>query len=197
MERHLNDIGEWKIALVENSNDDQSANAFSKILAVEKTSWKETWRLRTERTVDEDLVWIWTSSCSLAKTNPDFRRKIWFLGLNNQIVAYSLVIQYKGTAFIAKTSYADQYSMLHLGLFVNNAVIKDLISKKEVQRIDFMTNLHFMKTWTSTCLPRVRFMISNGIIPNLFDYTVRNLIGKALTQNQLLSTLTKFTNALG
>jgi hypothetical protein len=194
MERRLNDVGEWKITLVENTNDEQSTNdAFNKILDVEKMSWKETWRLQNKQTIDEDLLWIWKSSSSVENTNPDFKRKIWFLELNDQTVAYTLVIQYKGTAFACKTSYADQYRQLYLGVYVTNAAIKDLFNKKEVQRFDFMTNLPFCKIWSATYLPRVGYIISEGIVPNLFEHTIRNSrIGKVLKQNLPLKSLAKF-----
>lgn len=194
IERNLNNTGKWKITLVESTNNEESTNdTFKKILHVEKMSWKETLRSR----VDEDLLWIWKSSSSATKTNSDFERKIWFLELNDQTLAFTLVIQYKGTAFIAKTSFAEQYRRLCLGLCVNNAAIKALFDEKEVKRIDFMTSVPFTRIWATTCLPRVRYIISEGIIWNLLEYTVRKLRrGKALAQNPLLARLVKFYRSM-
>jgi hypothetical protein len=194
-QRHLSAIGEWKNVLIETSNDDLSANdALSRIHAVEKKSWKEDWRLKVRHDRDQDLEGIWKTSRLLVKTNPDYKVMIWFLELNNASVAYTLVIQYKDTAWIVKTSYADEYARLSMGIFVNNAVIQDLFSKRAVQKIDFMTDLPFMTTWHPISASRVKFKIVTRGIPTLFCVIWDSRIGKLLSRTPLLSRFISFTS---
>jgi hypothetical protein len=148
------------------------------MMAIERMSWKENWRLQTACTIDKDLLWIWDSSLSAAKTNPDFKCKIWFLELNDQAIEYHLVIEYRGTAFFTKTSYAEKYRQLSLGIFVRNAIIADQFRRREVETIDFLTNLPYMKTWNVICLPRVRFTLNESVMPYLFGVKVIALLNR-------------------
>jgi CelD/BcsL family acetyltransferase involved in cellulose biosynthesis len=193
-QRRLSEVGEWKSVFIETSDDDQSANdALSKIHAVEKMSWKEDWRLQAGHGMDQDLEGIWKTSRLLVKANPDFKLMIWFLELSDRPVAYSLVIQYKGTAWIVKTSFADEYRCLSLGIYVVNAAIQDLFSKGTVQKIDFMTDLPFMKTWHPLSMPRVKFKIVTGNLPTLSRFVRDSPIGPMLYRTPILSTFVSFT----
>ena len=107
------------------------------------------------------------------RTCPDFKRSVWFLELNGQAIAYSLVIQYKGTAYMAKTSYNNQYRHFYPGIYINNVAIRDLFNSGRISMIDFMTNLPFMKTWTHRRLLRVRFLLWKGFLPNLLELTIQ------------------------
>jgi len=81
-------------------------------MIIEKMGWKENWRLQTGSKVDNALLWDWACSLSMAKTNPDFKFKICFVKLNDETIAYDSVIEYRGTAFFLKTSYAEKYTAL-------------------------------------------------------------------------------------
>jgi hypothetical protein len=191
----LDKIGKWKIILFENGNfGDNACTIRSKILEVENKSWKEKWRLQNAQIVDKDLLWLLSASPLAAKNNPDFQLKVWFLELNDKTVAYSLIIQYKGTAFIAKTSYSNRYRRLYLGLHINNAVVKDLFTENKCCLIDFMTNLPFQEIWSSTCMPRVRCLIKGGAVTNFLDNTIRNSkIHLALNKAPFLGSLANLT----
>lgn len=166
--RNLDEKGEWKIIVKENFQNDQTVQeTFDKIMTIEKMSWKANWRLETGCTVDKDLQWIWNASLSANKNNSDFKCKIWFLELNNQTIAYHLVIEYDRTAFITKTSFAEKYRNLNPGIFVHQAIISEQIRRRETQTIDFLTNLPFMKTWNVKCYPRVTFTLNRSSILNL------------------------------
>jgi len=158
MERILDRAGLWRITCIK--NEDKESDAFERILEVEKTSWKEMWRIRMGTEMDEDLLLIWSGAQHTAATEPDFKWRAWFLELNDQTLAYSLVLQYKETAFIIKTSYNSCYKRFSPGICVNNAAIHELFNEGHVRDIDFSTDLPFMRTWTSTCLPRVRVIMS-------------------------------------
>jgi hypothetical protein len=175
--RNIDEKGEWKVEIVENLQNDQNAkDSFNKMMTIERTSWKEKWRLQAGCTIDKDLLWFWDSSLSATKTNPDFKCKIWFLELNNQSIAYHFVIEYRGTAFITKTSFAEKYRQLSPGIFVHQAIIAELFRTREIETIDFLTNLPFMKTWSTTCLPRVTFTLNKSYVSNPF---IRNIIALA------------------
>jgi hypothetical protein len=175
--RNLDERGEWKINIVENLQNDQNAkDSFDKMMTIERMSWKEKWRLQTGCSVDKDLLWFWDSSLSATKTNPDFKCKIWFLEVNNQSIAYHFVIEYRGTAFITKTSFDEKYRQLSPGIFLHQAIIAELFRTREIETIDFLTNLPFMKTWNATCLPRVTFTLNRSFISNLFIRKVMALV---------------------
>ena len=167
--RNLDENGEWKIIVKENVQNEQNIQeTFDKIMAIEKNSWKGNWRIENGCTIDKDLLWIWNASLLETKSNPDFKCKIWFLELNNQTIAYHLVIEYLGTTFITKTSFAEKYRNFSPGIFVHQAIITEQIRSKETNTIDFLTNLPFMKTWKVKCYPRVTFTLKRSLISDLF-----------------------------
>jgi hypothetical protein len=183
-ERDLTKIGEWKITHIGKSSDDHMVSeAITKVFDIEKLSWKQTWRLNAGQTSDDDLLCLWKSLAVLQKSNPNFDSSIWLLELNNKPVAYCIIIQYAGTAFIAKTSYIEQYKSLHLGYYIINAAIKDLFNQTNVRTIDFMTNLYFMKIWTSTYHYRNTILLHNGKISSLIEKIIAetSVILKAVT----------------
>ena len=168
--RNLDKIGKWKIILVDDLLNDQNVqDTFDKMMAIEKMSWKENWRLQTGSTVDKALLWDWESALSVARTNSDFKFKIWFLELNDQAIAYDSVIEYKGTAYFLKTSYAEKYRQLNPGIFICNYLISDQFRRQENKTIDFLTNLPYLKRWNVICSPRVRFTLSKGVMLDLFE----------------------------
>lgn len=158
IERNLDRAGSWRIICVENGN--KGSDATKKIFDVERTSWKEAWRTRMGEEMDQDLLMIWKGLQYTARTEPDFKWSVWFLELNDQTLAYTLVLQYKEEAFIVKTSYDERYKKFYPGIYVNNAAICELFNKRQVRNIDLLADLPFHRTWTSICLPRVRVMIA-------------------------------------
>jgi hypothetical protein len=179
--KNLDKMGKWKIIVVEDLLNDQNAqDAFDKMMAIEKMSWKENWRVQTDSTIDKVLLWNWDSSLSLAKINPDFKFKIWFLELNDQAIAYDSVIEYKGTAFFVKTSYAEKYKQLYPGIFICNVLIADQFRRQEAETIDLLTNLPYMKRWKVICSPRVRFTLSESTMSNLFEAKMIALLSRSL-----------------
>jgi len=158
IERHLDRAGAWRITCIDNGNTE--SDVYGRVLDVEKKSWKEAWRTRREMKIDPDLFMIWKGSQYTARTQPDFKWSIWFLELNDQPLAYTLVLQYKGMAFLMKTSYDERFKRFSPGMYILNTAIRELFHKREVRNIDFLTDFPFERTWTSMCLPRVRVMMS-------------------------------------
>lgn len=174
IERKLDRAGSWRIINIENGN--RGPDVIKKILDVERRSWKEEWRTRNGAKVDQNLLMIWKGSQHTVRTEPDFKWNVWFLELNNQTLAYTLVFQYKEVAFIMKTSYDERFKRFYPGICVINAAIRELFNKEHVRSIDFLTDLPFMRTWTPIYLPRVRVVTSQrGILPT----TVKSVFANA------------------
>jgi CelD/BcsL family acetyltransferase involved in cellulose biosynthesis len=164
IERKLDQAGSWKVVCIDGNDESETVK---KILAVERTSWKEKWRVQRGEKTDKDLMAILQASLHTAGREPDFKWKVWFLELNRQTLAYLLVLQYKKIAFITKGSYNEKYKRFYPGIYIRNYVIHELFNKGEVRSIDFLTNLPYHRTWTSICVPRVRVALSKGVVPTI------------------------------
>lgn len=169
LKQNLNRAGSWKIICI--GNEDKESAVIEKILNVERMSWKHLWRTRRGMGTDQDLLMIWNGAQYMARIEPNFKWSVWFLELNEQTIAYALVLQYKKVAFIVKTSYDKRYKKLQPGIYINNEAIRDLFNKRQVGKIDYLTDLPFHRNWTSICLPRVKVMMSRrGIVPIIMGY---------------------------
>jgi len=158
IERNLTRLGTWKITSCQKGNEE--SEVIKKILDVESTSWKEKERTQSGMEIDQDLLVIWNGALRTTQTVPDFNWKIWFLEAGEKTLAYAMIFIYRETAFIVKTSYDERYKRFYPGIFVINEAIRDLLNERQVKRIDFLTDLPFMKTWTSLSLPRVGLVMS-------------------------------------
>ncbi len=104
-------------------------------------------------------------SSSSTKDNIRFlRRKVWFLELEGQPVAYSIVLQYKGVAYIVKTAFVEAYSRLGPGRYMIYATVRGLFEDKEVEKIDFQTYYPIVRSWRVNCVKRVRIRLGNRAI---------------------------------
>jgi hypothetical protein len=186
IERKLNQIGPWKIDYVENVCN--RPDVLKKILGVERNSWKDSWRNKMQIVSDEDLLMIWEGSQIIAETKPDFKGCVWFLQINHEIVAYTFIIKYKGTAFITKTSYDNKYRKFYIGKYLMNTAIRDLFNEGKTKAIDFMTDLPFMTFWNPLSLPRVDVDMSKG---NLAKF-VQSLNSNTYVPQVLKDILCKF-----
>jgi len=162
IERNLTRFGSWRITSREKGNEE--SEVIKKILDVESTSWKEEERTQSGMEIDQDLQVIWNGALRTTQTVSDFNWKIWFLEAGEKTLAYAMIFIYKETAFIVKTSYDERYKRFYPGIFVINEAIRELFNERQVKRIDFLTDLPFMKTWTSLSLPRVGVVMSKRSI---------------------------------
>jgi len=174
IERHLDRAGSWRITRLE--NDKIGSAVFERILDVEKMSWKEGWRTRIGMKIDPDLPMIWKAAQYTARTEPGFKWSVWLLELDGKTLAYCLFLQYKGVAFDVKTSYDARYKRFYPGVCINNAAINEMFKKREVRRIDFLTDLPFHRTWTSMCLPRVRVTMSRKGVSSTLMHASTKLV---------------------
>ncbi len=162
-EKKLDQAGPWKTVCVVGN---EGTGVIERILDVERRSWKDVWRNQNGNNVDEDLMTILNASQTTAKNEPAFKWKVWFLELNGQTIAYLLVIHYKNTAYLTKTSFDEKYRKFYPGQFLRKSVIFDLFNEGQTNTIDFLTDLPHHQTWTSLCKQRVTITMAKGIIPN-------------------------------
>jgi len=177
IEQNLSQAGLWKITSAEKGSN--QLGVVEKIFDVEKMSWKEEWRVRAGKK-DTDLLIILAGSQHMAEIEPSFKWDVWFLELNNQTLAYWLVIQYKEVAYLAKTSYDKRYEGFSPGICVLNAVIRELFNGP-TKKVDFLTELPFMKIWTDLRMPRVRVVMSkSSALLNFIRFTLSTKAAKGI-----------------
>jgi hypothetical protein len=166
LERRLDRSGSWRIRRL--SCDGRDPGAIERIHWVEKMSWKESWRKREKRNTDEDLLLALRGSATTAGRELDFRPWGCFLELGGQTLAYVLVLEYKGTAILLKTSFDERFREYYPGTYVLNESIRQLFDEGRVATIDLVTNLTFHSRWSPELLGRVRVAISRGhVLPIL------------------------------
>jgi len=158
-ERKLSQAGDWHLSLFENESFGKNV-VYEKIVSIEKLSWKKTF---SEKSHEEDslLGWLLDSAKHLANNNSPVKLKVWLLELNNLPIAYTFECDYKNTAFIIKTSFAEKYKNLSPGFFVNNNAIKDLFEKREVRKIDFLSSFLLVQKWCPSFFPRMRVTVGD------------------------------------
>jgi hypothetical protein len=179
IERKLNSAGSWKIEELQDKQNEKEV--IQRIVEIEKTSWKEAWRRDQQVFNDEQLLQLWEVSSSAIGKFPGFSRTVCFLELNGQPIAYSFSIQYKGVAYIAKTSYNNKYRKLYPSIYAINKTLSCLFDCSNITLIDFMTNLPFMKRWTPKQMSRVRLSLRKGLLPNLVFFAFQQpQIGKIM-----------------
>lgn len=171
-ERKLDQIGSWRIMSIENVSN--RPDVLERILDVERMSWKEPWRSKMHMTIDEDLFMIWEGSQRAARIESDFKCSVWFLEVNNETAAYAVAIKYKGTAFLAKTSFDNRYRKFYIGKLLTTMLIRDLFNGGQIKTIDFMTDLPFMNAWTFSSLNRATVLMWKGEIPTLAERVISN-----------------------
>lgn len=86
-----------------------TSESIKKIHSVEQTSWKHNWRKQHGITEDSTLNPILRASKPDEKTNPIYASEVWFLESAGQPIAYTLVLLYKETGFLVKTSYNSEF----------------------------------------------------------------------------------------
>jgi len=160
IQKKLDRAGLHRVICLERKN--RESNVFKKILKIDRLSWKEHWRSKRRMNFDPDLPIHWFGAAESARTVPNFKNTVWFLELNNRLIAYAIVHIYKQIATIAKTSYDQRYRSYYPGIYLINSIIEALFKQGKIRMIDFMTDMEFMRTWTNTVLGRVRILAAKG-----------------------------------
>jgi len=170
LERRLDQAGSWRIVRV--SCDGKDPAAIERILAVEKMSWKNVWR---KGSADENLSMILRACNRTAASEPDFKPWACLLELNGETIGYCLVLEYKATAVLAKTSFDDRFRGLYPGTYVLNEAIRQLFDGGRVRTIDFATAIPFHRRWSSTRPWRLRVTMCRGkVLGAVLGFVARN-----------------------
>jgi hypothetical protein len=170
--RKFSQIGAVEITCVQNPRDD--ATVLERILGIERLSWKETYRKQKQQVIDTSIPMLCSASLATAKSEPDFEWRVYFLELNKMAIAYSLVLKYKDTAYIAKITYDEGYRRYYPGIYLINGILKEEFTLRRVRNIDFQTDMQFMETWTKKRLLRFRALVSRGVLPFVIHAFVMN-----------------------
>jgi CelD/BcsL family acetyltransferase involved in cellulose biosynthesis len=167
MKRKLDRAGTWRIHYVDDLG--KAPDEVQRINAVEKLSWKQEWR-RQRGVTDEDLQAIIKGSIQASASEPNFNCGVCFLELNGQTIAYALIMEYGKLAYLAKTSFAEEYRDLSPGAFIANESIRALCDQGRVGEMDFLTDLPFMKRWPSSRAMRVNVVVSRSRLCRAFRW---------------------------
>lgn len=162
IERNLDRIGAWKVVCVH--RNEAATGVLSRILEVEKESWKETYRVKKGAKADDVLMAILKGLNTAVHVQPNVDWTVWFLEMDGHPIAYTLVILYADVAYITKTSYNARYKRFYPGIYINHVAIRQLWETKRVRLIDFLTDLQFMETWTDDVEGCTRVVISKNPI---------------------------------
>ncbi len=171
IEQRLSNVGPWRLLVFENENNEEEV--LQRILGVEEASWKQNWRFQHNITIDGGLLRLWRASSLALKTYDGFKRYVWLLDLGGKDIAYSLVFEYKETAYFVKTSFNNEFRRLYPGIYTNHVAIESFFTSGNVKAIDFLTNLPFHKIWASNYLSGVRVLLCKGFLPNLLELTIQ------------------------
>ncbi len=185
IERRLTLSGNWTIEFA--SNKYAPAEIKEYFLEIEKESWKQNYRAERGIERDEGLLELFTAATNTQLTEAGFKWEVAFLEVNGKKIAYSFYYQYKGTVFLCKTSFDDNYKKCYPGVYINNAVIREVFNNAAIKRIDFMTDLPFHYRWAPKKTARSRITMSNSPIPIA--------TAKALQNPHLLHILGKIAKA--
>lgn len=156
MENRLSKAGCYRVLCFDEATI--MADVFQRILEIERLSWKESWRAKRKMRFDTDLLITWLAATQIYKINPNFKIKVWFLELNNHLIAYAIVFLYKQVAVIVKTSYDARYKQYYPGMYLIHSIIQSIFKSGAAKIVDFMTDMEIMKNWTDLCLGRVRII---------------------------------------
>lgn len=168
-ERNLNRAGSWGILRLE--QPDQASEAYEHIMRVEKTSWKQSYRNQTG-SVDVLLLSIMAGLRSSTQATPKWC--VWFLEVNDQVVAYVLFLHHRQIAYPVKTSFDQRYARFGPGIYLMNAAIRSLFEKEKACKIDFISDVPFTSTWTSEHPKRIRLTIApDPILPRTATVLLR------------------------
>lgn len=175
--RNLTKAGSWKTVCADGN---ERPEAIKKIFDVERNSWKLRARAQRGESTDEILMTVLRASRHLSK-EPKFKWNVWSMELGGKTIAYCIALEYNEVAFIVKTSYDEKYKRFHPGICVQNTIVHELFNSGRIKRIDFLSDLPYLRAWTNECIPRARVILAKGILPTTIQFLFENAIaGKIL-----------------
>jgi len=131
------------------------------VKAIEKNSWKETWRKEVGMKVDPSLGVFFAYRNS--SFTDGYYPLLWLLELNGEPIAYMISANLNSVSLLCKTSFDQRFAKMSPGDYIQNVAMGRLYDSGEVSRIDFLTGLNYHRRWTSYRETRVRVVISRTI----------------------------------
>lgn len=201
--RNLSRAGSWRFVSSDELGDPQ--DVMKRMLHVENESWKEDLRRRDRRETDENLAAVWRALTCISGRVPAFFWKVYFLEVNDETIAYNLVLRLKQYAFMVKMSFSERYRNIYPGIFLANEVIRDIFNRQDSRSIDFLTAMPFMTRWAPRYLARISLcMCSEAILPtmlvSIMMSTMRikflDLVSRMAWRLRLAKALTMLSNKL-
>lgn len=190
LENKLNRAGSWRIVSYKNS--EITRDVFKRVFDIDKSSWKEQWRIKRGLGSDEHYPMIWNASTMPDESSLDYNWIIYFLELDCRAISFAIVIQYKGRSVLLKTSFDDRYGEFSPGKFVMNAAIRDQFEDGGIRIIELMTDLEVLGDWDPVRLPRVRMIMSNSrLLPNFIYHFSGPSFIKGYSISELVQSLFK------
>ena len=150
----LDKLGSWSISCC-----GVDRNSVRKVWAVEKYSWKN------ELEGKKNAIKNWGIGLALSGAQRGnecggfFDSELWFLDLNDMPIAYVLVLKRHQIVFFAKTSYDQRFRAASPGKFLMNALIERVFQDSLAKKIDFFSNLPFVRFWKPVVKKRVTIKI--------------------------------------
>jgi hypothetical protein len=164
--RRMSEMGPLSIEWFRNG--DNQDEALKRILEVEMASWKSINQPPEKAKIDPQILYIFNGCIQIASTVPTFNWGVAVLELNGTAIAHSMFLDYNGYAYLCKTSFNNSYRKYGPGIYINYAVVRELMSKTEIKMIDFMSDFPFSHKWTSDIVPVNRFGISRNALGQLY-----------------------------
>jgi len=172
VEHNLTKAGSWRIVC---DDGNERSEAIQRIFFVERNSWKDRWRAQRGEGTDETLMIVLRALRNLSK-EPRLKWNVWFLELGGKTIAYCITLEFGEVAFLVKTSYDENYKRFYPGIFLQNSIIHEMFNSERIKRIDFLSDLPYLKTWTNECIPRARVLLAKGILPTTMEFISENAI---------------------
>lgn len=156
-ERNLSQAGRWRCFHIE--TPDRSREALEHMMRIEMASWKQSYRNIRGQQVDETLSLLWAGLQCASRTVSSLKWRVWFLELNDRMVAYALLIRFKDVAFAVKTSYDREFARFGPGTYIMNAAIRSVF-EEGASKVDFISDIPLTRTWTLLHLRRMNFTMT-------------------------------------
>jgi hypothetical protein len=167
MRRRLDQLGSWNISCL-----DLNSYSLKKIWEVENHSWKMNLHGEKKAIKDWGLESILFGVERSREGEWLFKTEVWFLNLNHKPIAYVLAFKSNKTVFFAKTSFNLRFKAVSPGIFLMNDLIETIFKENIFEKIDFYSNLPFVRAWRPLVLERIKLNVKDdsalSIFPRLF-----------------------------
>jgi hypothetical protein len=157
---------------------DEIKKVLPEIFDVGRKSWKE----KIKRSISSTKQTRDFFSNLTAETTSNGWPLIWFLRINNEIVAFEFHLQYKGIIHALRSEFDEAYKNYSIGSVLDTHIVKSIF-EKGFKEYDMGGNADTYKThWTKSNRKHVDITILNkGIYPKFL----------AFLENQLISSIKK------